>query len=454
MQLDFDLQRGPEPPEGPKVHTVAELTRRVRDLLEGGIGEVWVEGEISNLRRQASGHRYFTLKDEAAQMACVLFGRTAPNVTIADGQSVQLFGELSVYEPRGQYQMIVRLVRDRGEGVLQAKFEALKRRLAAEGLFDAARKRALPRFPASLGVVTSPTGAAIRDFLQVLHRRHPGIRVIINPVRVQGRGAAAEIARAVAEFGEPARHGLPAVDVIVLTRGGGSIEDLWEFNEEVVARAIAASPVPVLSAVGHEIDFTIADFVADLRAPTPSAAAEILAAERTEILGRLRREHARMDRCWEARRDRLDARLAALRQSELFREPARRLSELAQTLDRQSAALSRAARLAVEKLRSRTVLLGARLAAGTPAIRDFHHRARLAIHRAGEAAAREVAARRGRLDRLAGMLAALDPLATLARGYTITSDADGRPLGSRTAVKTGMTLRTRFSDGEAESIAR
>ena len=202
-------------------------------------------------------------------------------IQLADGQCVQVLGLISVYEPRGQYQMIVRLVQARGAGTLQAKFEALKRKLAAEGLFESARKRPLPRFPRRLGLVTSPTGAAIRDFLKVLHRRQPGIEILIYPVRVQGRGASLEIARAIREFGDRSRGRLPAVDVIVITRGGGSIEDLWEFNEEIVARAIAASPVPVLSAIGHEIDFTIADFVADLRAPTPSAAAEILAADRT-----------------------------------------------------------------------------------------------------------------------------------------------------------------------------
>ena len=292
MQLDLALFQTAAPAE-PRVHTVTEVTRRLRELIEREMGELWVEGEISNLRRQSSGHQYFTLKDDSCQLPCVLFSATAATlhgIKLADGQRVQVLGLISVYEPRGQYQMIVRLMQGRGAGALQARFEALKRKLAAEGLFESARKRALPRFPRRVGLVTSPTGAAIRDFLKVLHRRHPGIEVLIYPVRVQGRGASLEIAQAIRDFGFWSRIGLPEVDVIVVTRGGGSIEDLWEFNEEIVARAIAASPIPVLSAIGHEIDFTIADFVADLRAPTPSAAAEILAADRLEVLARLRQD--------------------------------------------------------------------------------------------------------------------------------------------------------------------
>ena len=246
MQLDLDFHQAPVPPE-PRIHSVTELTRRIRELIERGIGEVWVEGEISNHRRQTSGHQYFTLKDDFCQLPCVLFSSTAaalPVLKLTDGQRVQALGMVSVYEPRGQYQMVVRLIRGRGQGLLQAKFEALKQKLAAEGLFEAGRKRPLPRFPRRVGLVTSPTGAAIRDFLKVLHRRHPGIEVLINPVRVQGKGAGAEIARAIRDFGESTRIGLPSVDVVVVTRGGGSIEDLWEFNEEIVARAIAALADP------------------------------------------------------------------------------------------------------------------------------------------------------------------------------------------------------------------
>jgi len=458
MQLDFDLHGKPEPAPEPRVFSVAELTRRVRDLIERGVGEVWVEGEISNLRRQASGHQYFTLKDGTSQLACVLFAGAAAGlrgIKLADGQSVQLFGGVTVYEARGQYQMIVRVVQNRGEGALQAKFEALKRTLAAEGLFDSDRKRPLPRFPQRVGLVTSPTGAAIRDFLNVLHRRHPGIEVLINPARVQGKGAAAEIARAIREFGEPEKHRLPAVDVIVVTRGGGSIEDLWEFNEEIVARAIAASPIPVVSAIGHEIDFTIADFAADLRAPTPSAAAELLAADRVAVMARLRQDAARLTGAARGRVALLEARLGAFRQSPLFHEPARRLRDLRQTVDRHADSLEGRTTLAVERRRHILGTQIARLAALSPAraIQEVRHTGALLLRRMAATLREQTTARRTRLEHFSGVLEVLNPGATLARGYTITLDADGRPLTSAENVPVGASLRTRFHDGEVETHA-
>jgi len=260
-----------------KVLTVSELTRSIRGTLETKFGAVWVQGEVSNYKLHPSGHQYFTLKDSRAQIACVIFRNTmAPlRQPLADGAQVQVYGNVSVFEARGQYQLSVQMVQPLGFGVLQAKFEALKRKLEAEGLFDAARKRTLPKFPKRIGIVTSPTGAAIRDMLNVLRRRAPWLQILINPVRVQGSGAAQEIAVAIRELAKPNENFAP-VDLIVLTRGGGSMEDLWEFNEEIVARTIADVTVPIVSAIGHEIDFTIADFVADLRAPTPSAAAELI----------------------------------------------------------------------------------------------------------------------------------------------------------------------------------
>src|SRR3954454_24009035 len=257
-----------------KVLTVAELTRAIRGTLETRFGAVWVQGEISNYKQHPSGHQYFTLKDSRAQIACVIF-RNAPlsiQQPLVDGAQVQIYGNISVFEARGQYQLSVEIVQPRGLGLLQAKFEALKRKLEAEGLFDPARKRALPKFPKRIGIITSPSGAAIRDILNILSRRAPWLSILISPVRVQGSGAAQEIAVAIRELATPNENFAP-VDIIIVTRGGGSIEDLWEFNEEIVARAIAVAEVPIVSAVGHEIDFTIADFVADLRAPTPSAAA-------------------------------------------------------------------------------------------------------------------------------------------------------------------------------------
>ncbi|OGV74134.1 MAG: exodeoxyribonuclease VII large subunit, partial [Lentisphaerae bacterium RIFOXYA12_FULL_60_10] len=256
-----------------KALTVTELTRRIRAALEQGIGPVVVEGEVSNVRRPSSGHCYFTLKDETAQIAAVLFRGVLETLRIVpkDGLQVRVRGELTVYEKNGNYQILVRHLEETGRGSLQARFEQLKSRLQQEGLFDAARKRPLPVLPRHIGIVTSPTGAAIRDILQVLSRRFPNLHVLVAPVRVQGDGAAEAIAAAIDRLNQRAD-----LDVLIIGRGGGSLEDLWAFNEEVVARAVFRSRLPVISAVGHEIDFTISDFVADVRAPTPSAAAEIV----------------------------------------------------------------------------------------------------------------------------------------------------------------------------------
>ncbi|MBU6401719.1 MAG: exodeoxyribonuclease VII large subunit, partial [Verrucomicrobia bacterium] len=268
------------PPEATRrILSVSELTGNVRRLLEGQIGRVWVTGEISNLRAQSSGHIYFTLKDPGAQLNCVLFRgeAVAHRELLRDGQKVVLRGELTVYEPRGQYQLRVEAIELQGVGALQMAFERLKERLNAEGLFAPERKRPLPRFPRRIGLVTSPTGAAIRDVLHVMARRYAGVELMLAPCRVQGEGAAEEIAGAIRLLNQwSASRGASGLDLIVVTRGGGSLEDLWAFNEEVVARAIFDSAVPVVSAVGHEIDFTISDFVADVRAATPSAAAEIV----------------------------------------------------------------------------------------------------------------------------------------------------------------------------------
>src|SRR5881296_2436048 len=264
-------------PQTSKVFTVSELTRSIRGTLEAKFDAIWVQGEISNYKQHASGHQYFTLKDQRAQIACVIWrDAMAPlRQPLVDGVQVQVYGTVTVFEARGQYQLNIQILQPRGLGLLQAKFEALKRKLEAEGLFAPERKRALPKFPRRIGIVTSSTGAAIRDMLNVLCRRAPWLEILINPVRVQGTGAAQEIAVAIRDLALPSDRFAP-LDLIVVTRGGGSIEDLWEFNEEIVARAIFHSALPIVSAVGHEIDFTISDFVADLRAATPSAAAEII----------------------------------------------------------------------------------------------------------------------------------------------------------------------------------
>src|SRR5437867_4026625 len=265
-------------------YTVSELTLRLKAALEEAFPAVWVEGEISNLRTPGSGHSYFTLKDEGAQLSAVLFRGRGRRVRfdLEDGMQVLVFGGLDVYAARGQYQLVVEMMEPKGLGALQLAFEQLKRKLEAEGLFDEGRKRPLPHFPRTIGIVTSPTGAALRDMLHIIGRRFGGLRVLVAPVRVQGEGAAAEIVDALRNLDEVA-----GLDVIIVGRGGGSIEDLWAFNDERVVRAIVASKVPVISAVGHETDFTIADFVADLRAPTPSGAAELVVREKLAVISAL-----------------------------------------------------------------------------------------------------------------------------------------------------------------------
>jgi exodeoxyribonuclease VII large subunit len=441
----------------PEVFSVTRLTRHIADLLEDGIGSVWVEGEISNLRVQSSGHSYFTLKDASSQLSCVLFARTASGIGIRlrDGQRVQLQGKIGVYEPRGQYQLIVRLVQEKGVGLLQARFEELKRRLDAEGLFATERKRPLPRFPGRIGVVTSPTGAAIRDFLNVLHRRHPGLRVVIHPVRVQGKGAAAEIAAAISEF-STGSDVLGAVDVVVVTRGGGSIEDLWEFNEEVVARAIASCSVPVVSAVGHEIDFTIADFAADFRAPTPSAAAEILAADGGELLERCRALAVRIGREAVTHCERLISRTDLAFSSTLFREPARRIAEIGQTLDRAEEDLEGVLGNRLDVIRNRLSTSEIQLSSSRPdhQIAVMRQQVIAVTDRLENHLQRLREREAGRLARVEATLSALSPEATLRRGFSITRSADGRVLTSASQVNKGDQIFTQLAEGEIESKVR
>jgi exodeoxyribonuclease VII large subunit len=371
---------------------------------------------------------------------------------LQDGKQVQLFGRVGVYEPRGQYQLIVSLVQEKGIGVLQARFEELKRRLAAEGLFAPEAKKPVPRLPRRIGVVTSPTGAAIRDFLHVLHRRHPGLRVVIHPVRVQGRGAASEIASAIADFNDAEGPAGP-VDVIVVTRGGGSLEDLWEFNEEAVARAIAASAIPVVSAVGHEIDFTIADFVADLRAPTPSAAAEILAADGGELLVRCESLVMRIGRAALSVRERLESRLELALSSALFREPERRILEIRQTNDRRESDLGSLVNTRLERIRAGLETAQALLSGTRPDGRVSSARAQFGgiSERLMACLGRIRDREHARLARVSTVLAALDPSATLKRGFSITRTADGRVVSAASAVRPGDRLRTQVADGEIES---
>ena len=327
-----------------------------------------MQGEISNYKKHPSGHQYFTLKDQRAAIACVIFRDTLPPfpTPLTDGMQVQVFGRVTVFEARGQYQLSVEILQSRGLGILQAKFEALKRKLEAEGLFETARKRPLPKFPRRIGIITSPSGAAIQDMLNILRRRAPGVEVLINPVRVQGTGAAAEIAAAIRELSAPNDSWKP-LEVLVVARGGGSIEDLWEFNEEIVARAIFHAAIPVVSAVGHEVDFTIADFVADLRAPTPSAAAELIVPDVRDLERRVGELQSGLEKCWRNFLARARQRLSAVSEKALFRELSQRLREAQQELDFAKESLARTLERRRVKERNRLTTAELALKAHNPA---------------------------------------------------------------------------------------
>ena len=409
--------------------TVAELTRQIRLLLEGEIGPVWVQGEISNLKQYQSGHTYFTLKDADSQIRCMVWAEFALflNPKLGEGQQIQAYGRISVYEKRGEYQLYVENVKAAGQGALQIAFEKLKNKLRAEGLFDSARKRPLPLFPRCIGVVTSPTGAAIRDFLQTLDRRFPQLHILIYPSRVQGVGAAEEIAQGIRYL-----NSHTGVDGIIVMRGGGSLEDLWAFNEEVVARALAESNIPTISAVGHEVDFTISDFVADFRAATPTASAEQLIRSRDEWLGQI----AGLARDLQQG----TLLLLAVRQ--------RRLAELREAL------AAREPRQVLREIRERLAELGQRLAELDPrrqllARKQILQRSLdLLERRASEA----LTMARHRLDRGRERLELLSPRGTLRRGYSMTFDAKtGRLVTSPSGLAPGDRLRTELADGSVES---
>lgn len=388
-----------------RVYSVSQLNREIRTMLEGQYASVWIEGEISNYKKHSSGHVYLSLKDDKAQINAVFFSRYQETLKfeLKDGLKVLAFGRVSLYEPRGQYQITLTRVEPQGIGALQLAFQQLKERLAAEGLFDAARKKALPPYPETIGIVTSPTGAAIRDILNVLSRRFHGAAIQIYPVRVQGETASTEIAGAV-----NAMNQLGEADVLIVGRGGGSLEDLWAFNEEKVARAIAASEIPVISAVGHETDWTIADLVADLRAPTPSAAAELVVRDREELLQRIRDFQSRMEQAMrygiETRRNQLEV----LVSSYALKQPQALVQQVSQRVD--------------ELIRQ--LQLGFK---------------------------RQLTDRRFRLGGLAGRLEALSPLATLSRGYSLTFEASGRILRRARDVKEGDAIMVRLPEGSLDA---
>jgi exodeoxyribonuclease VII large subunit len=423
MQLTSDLFQ-----QTSKVFTVAELTRQIRGTLETKFAAVWVQGEISNYKLHPSGHQYFTLKDQRAQIACAIWRDTMlpPRQPLVDGTQVQVYGTVTVFEARGQYQLNVQILQPRGVGLLQAKFEALKRKLQAEGLFAPERKRSLSKFPRRIGIVTSPSGAAIRDMLNVLRRRAPWLQILISPVRVQGTGAAQEVAVAIRELAMPNENWHP-LDLIVVTRGGGSIEDLWEFNEEIVARAIFNSTVPIISAVGHEIDFTICDFVADLRAPTPSAAAELIVPDIIDL-------HRRIDGCARG----------------LARQLLNRTRDAQQRLDHGREILHRCLAHKIDSYKRGLLHIAAALQARSPARELMMRRNRLVdLHRRLVASpGRLLESARHRFRHMEGILRVLGPDATLRRGYSITTNERGKIIRTISAIRPKMKIRTRVSDGE------
>jgi exodeoxyribonuclease VII large subunit len=428
------------------IYSVSRLNREVRVLLERGFGSLWLEAEISNLAKPGSGHWYFSLKDAAAQVRCAMFRQRNMlcGFVPRDGQKVLVRARIGLYEPRGEYQLIVDHMEEAGLGALKRQFEELSAKLKQEGLFAAERKRPLPGLPKRIGIITSPTGAAVRDILHVLARRFPAAAVLVYPVPVQGAQAAAEIVAALEVAGRRAE-----CDVLILARGGGSLEDLWAFNDERLARAIVASPIPVITGIGHEIDFTIADFAADVRAPTPSAAAELVVPDAEEWLNSFVRLGARLQRAVRRRLAERGERLRWLMGRAALLSPTVRLGAHAQRLDELEQSLIRALRRRLQERRERLRWLTGRAALLRPSTRLTQERLGLEnlterLYRGWQNAQ---SARRERLLPLVRTLSAVSPLATLERGYAIVSVEGGAILRNAEDAKPGTLVEARLAQG-------
>ena len=432
------------------IYSVSRLNREVRVLLERGFGSLWLEAEISNFTRPSSGHWYFSLKDAAAQVRCAMFRQRNMlcAFTASDGQKVLVRARIGLYEPRGEYQLIVDHMEDAGLGALKRQFEELSAKLEREGLFAAERKRPLPSLPGRIGIITSPTGAAVRDILHVLARRFPAAAVLVYPVPVQGAQAAVEIVAALEAAGRRAE-----CDVLILARGGGSLEDLWAFNDERLARAIVASPIPVITGIGHEIDFTIADFAADVRAPTPSAAAELVVPDAEEWLGAFVRLGTRLQRGMRRRLEEHRERLRWLAGRAALVSPAARLSAQAQRLDELEQCLVRAVRRRLQEHRERLRWLAGRAALVSPSTRLTQQRLRLEIldQQLSRAWRQVINSRREKLVPLMRTLNAVSPLATLERGYAIVSLEGGEILRNAADVKPGTIIEARLARGRVRA---
>ena len=445
----------PTPPA--QVFSVTDLTRRLKDLLEDKFPSVWVEGEVSNLRTPSSGHVYFTLKDANAQLAVVLFRGVAAKVgfKLKDGLQVIASGDISVYEKSGQYQLVARRLLPKGLGALQLAFDELKQRLAKEGLFDPARKKPIPALPQRIGLVTSPTGAAIRDFLNIIARRFPNVHIIVNPVRVQGDGAAQEIAAAIDEFNAlHATRRLP-LDVLIVTRGGGSLEDLWAFNEEVVARALARSKIPTISAVGHEIDFTISDFVADLRAPTPSAAAELVVKAKDEFAHQIGQYQSRLQKDLRLRLAEARQRFSDLAASYALRRPTEVVRQYQQQVDDYGHRLTRATSATIDARHAQLETAREKFKLLSPQALLVNWRQQLGSNeqRFQASWSRRRQETRHRLAQAGAKLELLSPNATLQRGYSITLiPGSGRIVRTIKHVTAGTKISTKVLDGTFTSV--
>ena len=438
----------PYPDTRPRALTVSELNHQARHLLESSFMQVWVEGELSGFSRPSSGHWYFSLKDQKCQIRCAMFRganqriRTLPR----EGDQIRIRGKVTLYENRGDFQIIVEHLEPAGLGALQQAFEALKARLQSEGLFDPARKKPIPATPRHIGVITSPTGAAIHDILTVLKRRCPAIPITLYPTAVQGQAATADIVQAI---DRAQRHGL--ADVLIIGRGGGSLEDLWCFNEEAVARAIAACPIPTVSAVGHEVDVTIADFVADLRAPTPSAAAEKISPDQQDWLRRLAEQQGRLGQSARRLLQRLHNQLGHL--SARLRDPRRELLEKAQRMDELELRLNKAIRDRLDQQKQKTDYLLQRMSAQSPrrTLKTVREQTQRLEERLTLATRHQLRQKDERLQHIAQTLHVVSPLATLGRGYAIVKDDNDRIVRKAGDLETGSQITARLGHGSVSA---
>lgn len=436
--------------QSPSIYTVSRLNQTVRLLLEQEMGQVWISGEISNFTQPSSGHWYFTLKDDTAQVRCAMFRNSNRRVTFRPqhGQQVLVRANITLYEPRGDYQIIVESMQPAGEGLLQQKYEQLKTKLSEEGLFDQQFKNPLPSPAHCVGVITSKTGAALHDILHVLKRRDPSLPVIIYPTAVQGDDAPGQIVRAI-ELANARQE----CDVLIVGRGGGSLEDLWSFNDERVARAIFASLIPVVSAVGHETDVTIADFVADLRAPTPSAAAEVVSRNQLELLRQIQSGQQRLEMAMDYYLANRTRRFTQLHHRLQQQHPQLRLARQQTVLERLRQRMNVAVDTQIKRAVSRQQRVTQRLNQQNPQPKIYRAQTRIQQleYRLAETLRARLSATRERFGNAVTHLEAVSPLSTLARGYSVTTATDGKVLKQTKQVSTGDVLTTRLSDGWVES---